>query len=300
MSSTGYENLLQAHQIEWDKYWQNSDVEIEGDDESQLSIRFALYHILIAAPRQDDHVSIGAKTLSGFGYKGHIFWDTELFIVPPLTLTQPHLARNLLMYRYHNLAGARKKAAEGGYEGAMFPWESTDTGEETTPRWSDPQPDGTRIRIWTGDSEQHISTDITYAILQYWRWTGDDAFMGQYGAEIVLDTAVFWGSRVEAKNGRYELSQQIGPDEYHENVDNSVFTNRMVVWHLTQALALLDWLNKHAHADAARLTTSLKLTPERLAHWQDIIDKMYIPFDQTEADSYPVPWLLRYGICPRS
>ena len=94
-------------------------------------------------------------------------------------------------------------------------------------------------------------------MLQYWRWSGDDDFMRQYGAEIVLDTAVFWGSRVEAKNGRYELSQQIGPDEYHENIDNSVFTNRMVVWHLAQAFALLDWLQKHAPADAERLTTSL-------------------------------------------
>ena len=105
VSSTGYDDLLKAHRGEWEKYWQNSDVEVDGDDESQLSIRFALYHILIAAPRQDDDVSIGAKTLSGFGYKGHIFWDTELFIVPPLTLTQPDIARNLLMYRYHELAG---------------------------------------------------------------------------------------------------------------------------------------------------------------------------------------------------
>lgn len=279
-SHAGYDHLLTAHRAEWRQYWADSNIEIEGDEESQIALRFSLYHILIAAPRDDEHVSIGAKTLSGFGYKGHVFWDTELFIVPPLTLTQPKLARNLLMYRYHNLAGARKKAVESGYEGAMFPWESTDTGEETTPRWSDPQPDGSRIRIWTGDSEQHISTDISYSILQYWRWTGDDVFIQKHGAEIVLDTAVFWGSRVEPKNGRYEISQQIGPDEYHENVDNSVFTNRMVVWHLTQALDLLDWLNQNAPADAQRLAGSLKLTPERLAYWRDIIAKMYIPFDE--------------------
>lgn len=275
----GYDTLLAEHKAEWAAYWDTCDARIDGDDDAQFAIRFVMYHILIAAPRHDDRVSIGAKTLSGFGYKGHVFWDTELFILPPLTLTQPQLARNLLMYRYHNLPGARHKAQANGYDGAMFPWESTDTGEETTPQWSDPQPDGTRIRIWTGDSEQHISTDIAYAVLQYWRWTGDDTFITQYGAEIVLDTAVFWGSRVEHKNGRYEISQQIGPDEYHENIDNAVFTNRMVVWHLQQALNLLDWLQTHAPEAAARLRHELKLTPERLNHWRDIIEKMFIPFD---------------------
>jgi trehalose/maltose hydrolase-like predicted phosphorylase len=277
---TGYAQLYNDHLAAWAACWEDSDVQIEGDESAQRAIRFTQYHILIAAPRHDDDVSIGAKTLSGLGYKGHVFWDTELFILPPLTLMQPKIARNLLMYRYHRLEGARNKAKANGYEGAMFPWESTDTGEETTPQWSDPQPDGTRIRIWTGDSEQHISTDISYAVLQYWRWTGDDEFLTKYGAEIVLDTAVFWGSRVEAKNGRYELSQQIGPDEYHENIDNSVFTNRMVVWHLEQAFKLLDWLRANASADYTRLVNDLKLTEERLAKWRDIIERMYIPFDE--------------------
>jgi trehalose/maltose hydrolase-like predicted phosphorylase len=279
-AQTGYTGLLAAHEAEWAAYWADSDIQIEGDDSAQLALRFATYHILIPAPRHDEQVNIGAKTLSGLGYKGHVFWDTELFILPPLTLTQPQLARNLLMYRYHRLPGARQKARENGYEGAMFPWESTDTGLETTPQWSDPQPDGSRIRIWTGDSEQHISTDIAYAVLQYWRWTGDDTFLLDYGAEIVLDTAKFWGSRVEARNGRYELSQQIGPDEYHENIDNSVFTNRMVAWHLEQALNLLDWLHNHHPAVAQRLIDQLGLTPQRLDHWRDVTGKMYIPFDE--------------------
>ncbi len=278
-AKAGYDQLLDEHVREWAKYWEAADLLIEGDDECQLALRFTTYHILIAAPRHDENVSIGAKTLSGLGYKGHVFWDTELFALPPLTLTQPQLARNLLMYRYHRLPGARHKAQANGYEGAMFPWESTDTGEETTPQWSDPQPDGTRIRIWTGDSEQHISTDIAYGVWQYWHWTGDDDFLKRYGAEIILDTAVFWGSRVEERNGRYEISQQIGPDEYHENVDNSVFTNRMVVWHLETALSLLDWLKDHASSDYDRLVTALKLTPDRLAKWRDIIARMYIPFD---------------------
>lgn len=280
-AEAGYDALYADHVAEWDKYWDSADIVIEGDDDNQVATRFVTYHILIAAPREDERVSIGAKTLSGLGYKGHVFWDTELFVVPPLVLSQPQLARNLLMYRYHNLQGARNKAQANGYEGAMFPWESTDTGEETTPQWSDPQPDGTRIRIWTGDSEQHISTDIAYAVKLYHDFTGDDTFMAQYGAEIILDTAVFWGSRVEynREQDRYEISQQIGPDEYHENVDNSTFVNRMVVWHLQTALDLVEWLRAHHPQDAARLIDSLNLTDERLNHWRDLIAKMYIPFD---------------------
>jgi len=280
--AAGYETLRERHEGEWATYWETADIQIDGDDEAQRALRFTTYHVLIAAPRTDERVSIGAKTLSGMGYKGHVFWDTELFCVPPLILAQPKLARNLLMYRYHNLPGARNKARANGYEGAMFPWESTDTGEETTPQWSDPQPDGSRIRIWTGEREQHISTDITYAIDKYWRWTGDDEFLIKYGAEMILDTAVFWGSRVEHKDGRYELSQQIGPDEYHENIDNSVFVNRMVVWHLRTALSVLAWLMGSAPADAERLIGALNLTPERLAKWNDIIAKMYIPFDREQ------------------
>ncbi len=275
-----YEQLFEAHCAQWDRLWSTMDVQIEGDEEAQIALRFCAYHILIAAPRHTDDVSIGAKTLSGLGYKGHVFWDTELFVLPPLTLTHPSIARNLLMYRYRRLEGARRKARENGFEGAMFPWESTDTGEETTPKWSDPLPDGTRLRIWTGDNEQHISTDIAYAVLQYWRWTGDDAFLIDYGAEIVLDTAVFWGSRVEERGGRYELTNQIGPDEYHENIANSVFVNRMVQWHLQQALDLLEWLGQHAPQQRDALTQRLGLTTARLDRWRDIIARMYIPFDE--------------------
>ncbi len=164
-----YEAHFQAHCDRWKETWSRCDVQIDGDDRAQLAMRFAIYHLLIAAPRDDDDVSIGAKTLSGLGYKGHVFWDTELFVLPLLALTQPRIARNLLTYRYRRLPGARRKANEYGYAGALFPWESTDTGLETMPIWSDPGLDGERIRIWTGESEQHINSDIAYAILQS-RW----------------------------------------------------------------------------------------------------------------------------------
>lgn len=280
LSDEGYDAHKARHDATWSAYWRDIDIAIEGDEVAQRAVRFCVYHLLIATPTSDERVSIGAKTLSGFGYRGHVFWDTELFMVPPLTLTRPEESRRLLMYRWHNLPGARAKAAEAGHEGAMFPWESTDTGEETTPRWTDPHPvTGERIRIWTGDHEQHISTDIAYAALQFWQWTGDDDWFAQYGAELVLDTARFWGSRAEykAEQDRYELSMQIGPDEYHENIDNSVFTNRMVQWHLRQAQDVWRWLETHRPADAQQLGQALDITPERLSKWEAIADKMLIP-----------------------
>ena len=275
-----YEAEFIVHRDKWESLWQTADIQIKGDDMAQVGIRFTTYHVLIASPAGNIDASIGAKTLSGYGYAGHVFWDTELFMMPPLTLTHPQLAKNLLMYRYKRLEGARQKATDNGYEGAMFPWESTDTGHETTPIWTEPKPpDGRRLRIYTGEIEIHISSDIAYGILQYWRWTGDDKFMQAYGAEIVLDTAVFWGSRAEETVRGYEITDIIGPDEYHEHVDNNVYTNRMAQWHLSEALDLLEWLKNNASDDYTRLVTQLDLTDERLDKWRDIVQKMLILFD---------------------
>lgn len=275
----GYTALKVAHEAVWAKHWHHMDIRIDGDEVAQRAYRFCMYHLLIALP-QEERVSIGAKTLSGYGYKGHVFWDTELFMLPPFNISYPEYGKRLLMYRYHNLPGARAKAREAGYLGAMFPWESTDTGEETTPRWTDPHPvTGERIRIWTGDNEQHISSDIAYAVMQYWRWTNDEAWFVHYGAEIVVDTAVFWGSRAEynADKDRYELRMQIGPDEYHENVDNSVFTNRLVQWHLITAIDVLAWLKTNHPAQHERLIRALGITDAMISQWNVIAKKMFIP-----------------------
>jgi kojibiose phosphorylase len=226
-------------------------------------------------------VSIAAKTLSGFGYRGHVFWDTEIFVLPFFIFTQPAIARNLLLYRYHTLPGARQKAAENGLEGAMFAWESAATGKETTPRWV-PGPGGLElIRIWCGDIELHISADIAYAVMQYWQVTGDDDFMRDYGAEIVLDTARFWGSRAEwnAEKGVYEILNVIGPDEYHDHVDNNAFTNNLARWNLQAAQRVLEWLQHEVPQKAGELVDALNLSPQRLEHWQDVIDKLALGFN---------------------
>jgi kojibiose phosphorylase len=279
--AAGYEDLFKANQEAWKQEWERCNVTIEGDDRADLALRHSLFQLLIAAPRHDQRVSIAAKTLSGFGYRGHVFWDTEIFVLPFFIYTSPHLARNLLMYRYHSLPGARRKARENGYEGTMFAWESAASGDETTPRWV-PNPHSAELtRIWCGDIEHHISADVAYAVQQYWQASGDDEFMRDYGAEILLDTARFWSSRAEWKEAKkqYELTYVIGPDEYHDRVDNNAFTNNMAHWNIQAGIEALRWLEREFPKKAAELKSRLNLTEERLAHWQDVIEKLKRSWD---------------------
>jgi trehalose/maltose hydrolase-like predicted phosphorylase len=275
-----YGVLLEAHRQAWEAFWHRSDIEIEGNNKAQLAVRYNLFQLFIAASATSDRVSVPAKTLSGFGYRGHVFWDTEIFILPFFTFTQPEIARNLLNYRYHTLPGARRKAKHSGYKGAMFAWESALAGDEVTPRWAIPSdPYAEDVRIWCRDREIHISADIAYALWQYWQATGDDAWLCDYGAEIILDTALFWMSRLEwnAQAERYELCGVIGADEYHEQVNNNIFTNRMVQWHLEKALTVYAWLQQHFPDQAVALAKQLDITPARRQRWQAMIAQIYIP-----------------------
>ncbi len=281
VSGQGYAELLAAHQAEWEKYWATSNIVIASDDEAQRAVRFSLFQLLAAAPRHDERVSIPAKALSGFAYFGHVFWDTEIFMLPFFIYTQPRLARNLLLYRYHTLPAARRKAAGGGYQGAQYAWESADTGDEVTPTWVLHRVDGSPVRIWTGDQALHITSDVAYGVWQYWRATSDDDFMAGYGAEMILETALFWAGRVEwnARLERYEINRVMGPDEYHHTVNNNAFTNEMARWHLQAARQTLDWLQRARPAQAAQLTARLDLTPARLAQWQEIGERLSISQD---------------------
>jgi trehalose/maltose hydrolase-like predicted phosphorylase len=276
-TAQSWDSALEAHQQAWDREWKRTDVIIEGDDEAQIAVRFSLFQLLIAAPRNDRCVNIGAKTLSGFGYRGHAFWDTEIFMLPLFTYTAPHIARNLLDYRYHTLLAARAKAQENGYEGAWFAWESAATGEEVTPVWVPDFKDKKKLaRVWTGDLAIHISVDVAYAAYQYWCASGDDDWFCQRGAELLLDTARFFGARAEWNDTRqnYEYNDVIGPDEYHDHVNNNAYTNRLAQWNLETALQTLCWLRLHAPEKAAELTERLGLTEARLAHWQEVAAKI--------------------------
>ena len=173
-----------------------------GDDEAQLALRFSIYHLLIAAPRHDERVNIGAKPSAVTAITG-TFWDTEIFMLPFFTFTRPEIAKNLLSYRYHNLPGAREKALEGGFQGAQFLGKcrrrsrSDHLGGRTADRKS-------LIRIWTGDIEIHISSDIAFALVQYWRLSGDDDFMVQHRVPRSSSTAPSSGRR--AWNGIRKLA----------------------------------------------------------------------------------------------
>jgi len=277
-----FATLLKANEQAWDEVWQQSDILIEGDSTATFAVRYNLFQLLIAGSRDDDKVSIPAKTLSGFGYRGHIFWDTEIFILPLFLFTQPAIARNLLSYRWHTLTGARRKAAHYGYKGAMFAWESADSGDEVTPRWALGNDFyGEDVRIWCRDREIHINADIPYAAWNYWQTTGDDEWMQKSGAEIILDTAIFWASRVEfnPERQKYEIRGVIGVDEYHELVHNNAFTNRMAQWHLEKAIIVYDWLVQKFPERARELEEKLQLTAQERSHWQDIIAKILLLYD---------------------
>lgn len=279
--SLDWEQALTNHCQSWAAEWERCDVIIEGDPAAQQAIRFNLFQLLNAAPRHDERVNIGAKCLSGYGYRGHSFWDTEIFMLPFFTYTRPEIARNLLSYRYHNLAGARQKALGNGLRGAQYPWESAGTGEEVTPTWVQHYADRTKlIRIWTGDIEIHISADVAYAIWQYWQATGDDAFLEQRGAEVILETARYWANQVEwvPDMDRYEISDVVGPDEYHDHVDNNFYTNAMARWNLQTALSVIDWLKNQAPQTWESLSQALALKPIELERWQHVIDHIYIAY----------------------
>jgi trehalose/maltose hydrolase-like predicted phosphorylase len=275
----GWRSVLAAHEAAWNARWTASDIRIEGDDELQQALRFAVYHLTSAANPADDRVSIGARALTGDAYFGHVFWDTETYLLPFYIAVWPEAARALLMYRFHTLPGARAKAAHIGCKGALFAWESADTGEETTPERVVAS-DGTMVDILSGKMEQHVSADIAYAVWQYWRSTGDDDFFLRAGAEILLDTARFWASRAVAEpDGRRHIRHVVGPDEYHEDVDDNAFTNMMARWNIARALEALDLLRRRWPDRAAALREKLALGEDELADWRDAIARIVTGLD---------------------
>jgi trehalose/maltose hydrolase-like predicted phosphorylase len=278
-TALGWRAVLAAHEAAWEARWMAGDVAIEGDDELQRAVRFAVYHLSSAANPADERVSIGARGLTGDAYFGHVFWDTEIYLLPFYITTWPEAARALLMYRYHTLAGARAKAAQFGYRGALYAWESADTGEETTPE-TILGPDGEPIEVLTGKMEHHISADVAYAVWQYWRATGDAAFLLGAGAEILLETARFWASRAVAESdGRRHIRHVIGPDEYHEDVDDNAFTNVMARWNIARGLETWELLRARWPERAAALQERLALGEAELADWRSAAARIPTGFD---------------------
>ena len=258
----------------WAAKWADSDVTIDGDDDATRAVRFSIYELLIAANESDPRVNIGANALTGERYRGHAFWDTEVFMLPFFIYTQPETARGLLLYRYHTLDGARQNARETGFRGARYAWESADTGVEETPQWTI---DGAH-RIWMGEEEIHITSAVAYGLVAYVAATGDHALMTRFGAEILFETSRFWADRLEATpDGRYVLSRVVGPDEFHEHVDNSAYTNYLVRWHLQQAARVYAELSDSNASELAALSERIGLTREEVEDWLTKAEQIRLP-----------------------
>lgn len=286
-SSKGYEKVYKEHVAAWDaKVWNKYNFTVNSDDPfDALALRFAIYHLTVMTPAHDERMGIGAKALSGEGYKGHSFWDTEVFILPFFIYSNPEVAKSLLKYRYHGLVGAGKKAAENGYEGAMYPWEAAwPTDGEVTPVWGAVDiVTGKQTKIWSGFIEQHITADIAFAVWQYYKITNDQEFMNQHGYEIIFDTARFWASRLEwnEEKQEYHINNVVGPDEYKEHVDNNAFTNHMAHFNISLAMKYYEELKETDPEILDGLETKLKLT-DSYHTWTEKIGKIYLPQPRNE------------------
>lgn len=226
----GKKALVEKHDAEWQKLWQG-DIKIDGDTQAQQDVRSMLYH-LYSFTREGSNLSLSPMGLSGLGYNGHVFWDTEMFMFMPLLLLQPQLAKNFIEYRYNRLGAAKQNALSYGYQGAMFPWESALTGEEETPVWA-----------LSGTYEHHITADIAFAAWYYYLITQDKEWLKKQGWEILKNTADFWLSRVTENEGKYEIKNVVCADEWAENVDNNAYTNAVAKLNLLNAYKCAQILN---------------------------------------------------------
>jgi trehalose/maltose hydrolase-like predicted phosphorylase len=271
--------LATAHAEAWRRRWDAAEVTIVGDEAVQRALRFAVYHLVAAANPRDEHASIGARGLTGETYRGHVFWDTEIYMLPFYVFTDPPAARALLMYRYHTLGAARRKAQALGYQGALYAWESADTGEEVTPRLGVAR-DGRVVEMLTGQQEHHISADIAYGVWHYWRATRDDDFIVGAGAEMLIETARFWASRARIEtDGRAHIRAVIGPDEYHPTVDDNAYTNVMARWNLHCAADTIAVLQRERPEDWTGISARLALAQDEAATWRAVADALVTGFN---------------------
>ncbi len=278
-SRLGWRGVLDAHASAWAGRWRCSDVVVGGDPAAQQALRFAAYHLNGAANPGDERVSIAARALTDPDYKGHVFWDTEIYLLPFYCLTWPEAARALLMYRFHTLDGARAKAAGMGWRGAMYAWESADTGAEATPDQAI-GPDRKVVQILCGRQEQHITADVAYAVWQYWLATGDAAFLRDAGAEILLEAGRFWASRAGLEaDGLHHIRGVTGPDEYHETVDDNAFTNVMARWTIRRAIEAAALLREGWPADWTRLASRIGVDNAELLAWSAVAEAMATKLD---------------------
>lgn len=273
----GYSYLEERQKEYMERFWKIADVRIKGNEALQQGIHFNLFHIIQSAGR-DGRTGMGAKGLSGEGYEGHYFWDTEMYVLPVLVYTEPEAARHLLDYRYSTLEQARARARILGHEkGALYPWR-TINGEEASTYYP------------LGTAQYHINGDIAYALSLYLQVAGDVEYLKEKGAEMLIETARVWadvGSFAECKDGKYCICDVTGPDEYNVLVDNNFYTNLMARENLRDAVDAVEYLEKHAPKCLEALEEKLEFSKEETLLWKEIIEKMYFPYDE-KRQVYPM------------
>lgn len=278
ITSNSWNRLYKEHSEEWRKIWNDLGLRIKGDKTAERKLKFNIFHLLQLGDDEAEKLILPAKGLHGIGYRGHMFWDTEIFTLPFYVLVKPSVARAILMFRYATLEQAKDNARRNRYKGAQYPWEASDDGVEATPREIPLDPIGKeKIRIWTGDEEHHISADIAYAIDYYYKVTGDEDFMAKYGLEMLIEIARFWASRVEFEDGKgYVIKKVIGPDEYHIHVNNSFYTNLMAKHSLMLAVKYyyMAMEKKGSWIDTLVRT---KVSNKEISLWKNIAENLYLP-----------------------
>ena len=276
----GYDELKEKHQAVWDKKWKLMDIQIKGNLLDQLAVRFNLYHNIIATPAHSERLPIGARGLSCQAYQGSAFWDQEIFNLPMFLFTETETAKNILKYRYHTLDGARQKAEDLGYAGAFYAWISGKSGKELCPSFFFKDViSGRKIRNHFNDWQIHVSPDISYAIWKYYLATEDIDFVVNYGSEILFEVARFLNSRVHYNQfkDQYEIIRLLGPDEYHENVDNNAFTNYQTQFALKKALYFYFKMENEYPEKLEEIKDKINLNESEITAWQEISEKIYLP-----------------------
>ncbi len=238
VEALGFDTLLAEHREAWASRWADAEVTIDGDPAAELAARYAVFHLLSAAPDSGE-AAVGARGLTGTAYAGHVFWDADVFVLPALAAIRPPAARAMIEYRLRRLPAARAAALAVGLRGARFPWESSDDGTDVTPHQI-VGPDGAPLIVAAGQHEEHIVADVAWAAAHYASWTGDTGFLGGAGRPLLVETARYWASRIQTDtDGSGHIRSVMGPDEYHQAVDDNAYTNVMARWNLRQGAALL-------------------------------------------------------------
>ena len=275
----GFPELLASQKRYLEDFWSRSDVRVKNIREDrykrttveiQQAIRFNLFHILQASARAEG-TGVPAKGLTGQAYEGHYFWDTEIYLLPFLTYTSPRIARNLLAFRYTMLPQARARAKELGHRGAMFPWR-TISGEEASAYYA------------AGTAQYHINADIMYALRKYVQATGDELFLRDYGAEMLIETARLWldlGFYSDAKGGKFCINGVTGPDEYKTVVNNNAYTNLMARENLRYAAQVIESLRTTEPDAYDALVQKTALEASEVKEWIRAAENMYVPYDET-------------------